>query len=41
MRVPRIFVAAAAAAALAALVIGVPVMLLAFVGNPLPDWSTR
>ena len=40
MRVPRILVAAAAAAALAALVIGVPVMLLAFVGNPLPDWST-
>ncbi|MBN9620572.1 MAG: LysM peptidoglycan-binding domain-containing protein, partial [Actinobacteria bacterium] len=40
MRIPRIVVAASAAAALAALLIGVPALLLGAVGNPLPDWST-
>ena len=40
MRVPRIVVAPAAAVALAALLIGVPALLVGGVGNPLPDWST-
>ena len=40
MRIPRIVVATSAAAALAALLIGVPALLLGAVGNPLPDWST-
>lgn len=40
MRVPRMVVAPAAAIALAALLIGVPALLVGAVGNPLPDWST-
>jgi nucleoid-associated protein YgaU len=40
MRTRRIVVAALAAVTLIALLVGVPALLLAGVGNPLPDWST-
>jgi hypothetical protein len=40
MRIRRIAVAIAAAAALVTLLVGVPALLLGAVGNPLPNWST-
>ena len=40
MRIRRIVVAALAAVTLIALLVGVPTLLLAGVGNPVPEWST-